>query len=87
MVIFGLLALVGTTLYSLGSPLFGLLGWQLGLFWIILGIIAIAGARRVVDVLWAAILIVIGIIAGGTGNLPALLVLLGGILGLIAWII
>lgn len=87
MVVFGLLLLVGTTILSLGSPLLGLSGAGLAIFWVILGIIAIAGARRVVDVLWAVILIVIGIIAGGTGNIPALLVLLGGILGLIAWII
>lgn len=47
----------------------------------------VAGARRVVSVLRAVILILIGVIAGAIGNIPPLLVLLGGILGLIAWII
>ncbi len=86
MIIVGLLSFIGSSLIALGSPAFAI-GIPFGIFWIILGIIAIAGARRVVSVLWAVILIVIGVIAGATGNIPALLVLLGGILGLIAWII
>ena len=87
MIIFGILLAIGYSLIALGSPVLGLSGFALAIFWIILGIIAVAGARRVVSVVWAVILIIIGIIAGGTGNIPALLVLLGGIIGLIAWII
>ena len=80
MVLFRLLAFLGFTMgVSFGMPrLFP--GYEiLGL---ILGIVAIILAKRVTEPLWAIILILIGIFAfQGPG---ALLVLLGGILGLIS---
>jgi hypothetical protein len=56
-----------------------------GAFWgiieIILGIVAIYGAKRATDLTWDIILIVVGIIGGGLGGI---LVLLGGIVGLVS---
>jgi len=49
---------------------------------LILGIVAIIISKRVTEPLWAVVLIVIGIIA--LQGIGALLVLLGGILGLIS---
>jgi hypothetical protein len=51
-----------------------------GIIEIILGIIAIIGARRATDLTWDIVLIVVGVIAGGLGGL---LVLIGGIVGLV----
>lgn len=48
---------------------------------LILGVVAIIGSKRVTELLWAIILIIIGFIGGGIGGL---LVLVGGILGLVA---
>lgn len=82
MVIVGLLDLIGRPILMLagiGGSWFGGFG---AIFTVILGIVAIIGSKRVTDLLWAIILIVIGLIGGGwPGNL---LVLIGGILGLIA---
>jgi hypothetical protein len=54
-----------------------------GAFWgiieIILGLVAIYGAKRVTDLMWAIVLIVVGILGGGLGGI---LVLIGGIVGL-----
>ncbi len=82
LLISGLLLFVGSAAFLTFSAV--AFGAYTAIVLIILGTIAIAGARRVVDILWAVILIVIGIVAGGIGGI---LVLLGGILGLIAWII
>ena len=81
MVLFGLLSLVGMAVmmpFSIpGLGLFAGFGAILGL---ILGIIAIIGSKRVMDLIWAIILIIIGFV-GGIGGL---LVLIAGILGLVA---
>jgi hypothetical protein len=61
------------------SPLLGYFG--VGLVTLILGIVALYGAKRVGVLLWAVVLIVIGFLGGGIGGL---LVLLGGIVGLIS---
>jgi hypothetical protein len=61
------------------SPLLGYFG--VGLVSLILGIVALYGAKRVSVLLWAVVLIVIGFLGGGIGGL---LVLLGGIVGLIS---
>jgi hypothetical protein len=81
MIAFRLLAFLGFTMggFSFGMPrLFP--GYEvLGL---ILGIVAIIIAKRVTQPLWAIILILIGVFA--VQGPRALLVLLGGILGLIS---
>ena len=61
------------------SPLLGYFG--VGLVSLILGIVALYGAKRVSVLLWAVVLIVIGFLGGGIGGL---LILLGGIVGLIS---
>jgi hypothetical protein len=58
-------------------------GWGLsygGVLSIICGIIAVIGASRNSDLIWAVVLIIVGIIGGGLGGL---LVLIGGIIGLV----
>ncbi len=77
MVLFGLLGFV----VSLGAFLFS---WGFaygGIVTLIMGIIAIIGARSASTLVWAIVLIIVGLIGGGLGGL---LVLLGGILGLVA---
>jgi hypothetical protein len=78
LVVFGLVSLIGTSIanFSLISG-FGLGG---AIIQIILGIIALIGAKSVSRLEWAIILIIVGLIAGGIGGI---LVLLGGILSLI----
>lgn len=61
------------------SPLLGYFG--VGLVSLILGVVALYGAKRVSVLLWAIVLIIIGFLGGGIGGL---LVLLGGIVGLIS---
>jgi hypothetical protein len=82
MVIFGLLSLLQI---SFGGPYFY---WTIisgfaygGIVMLICGIIAVIGARSASHLVWAIILIIVGIIGGGLGGL---LVILGGIVGLIA---
>jgi hypothetical protein len=54
-----------------------------GFVWLplILGIVAIILAKRVTELVWAIILIVVGFLGGGIGGI---LVLLGGLLGLLS---
>ncbi len=76
MVVFGVLALLQDTFRA------ALFGWGFfngGLVTLICGIVAVIGAGRVREVVWAVILIVVGLVGGGLGGL---LVLIGGILGL-----
>jgi hypothetical protein len=80
LVIQGLLSFVGMAFMMFMPSVLGSLG---GAFWgiieIILGIVAIYGAKRATDLTWDIILIVVGIIGGGLGGI---LVLIGGIVGL-----
>jgi hypothetical protein len=82
-IIMVLLSLAGILNFTVNipiqSPLLGFFG--VGLISLILGIVALYGAKRVSVLLWAVILIVIGFLGGGIGGL---LVLLGGIVGLIS---
>ncbi len=58
-------------------------GWDFGLGGlpaIIAGIIAIMGASRAGNLVWAIVLIIVGAVVGGIGGL---LILIGGILGLV----
>ena len=81
LVIFGLLSLLSI---GFGGPTF--FYWSLysfaysGIVMLVCGIIAIIGARSVTTLLWAIVLIIVGIIGGGLGGL---LVVLGGLIGLI----
>ena len=59
-------------------------GWGLsygGVVSLVCGIIAVIGASRNADLVWAIVLLIVGIIGGGLGGL---LVLIGGILGLVS---
>jgi hypothetical protein len=82
LVIFGLLSLIGSSF----GPSFLYWGWGFasfafgGIISIVCGVIAIIGAKSAGTLLWAIVLIVVGIIGGGLGGL---LVVLGGLLGLI----
>jgi hypothetical protein len=82
LVIQGLLSFVGMAFMMFMPSMLGSLG---GSFWgiiqIILGIVAIYGAKRATDLTWAIVLIVVGVIGGGLGGI---LVLIGGILGLVS---
>jgi cytochrome c biogenesis protein CcdA len=79
LVVLGLLALVG---YAISIPI-PLPGMSFGFVWLpmILGIVAIILAKRVTELVWAIILIVVGFLGGGIGGI---LVLLGGLLGLLS---
>jgi len=81
LVVFSLLGLIGHAVtMPFQVPLLGMT-FGFALLPLILGIIAIVLAKRVTDLAWAIVLIIIGFIAGGIGGI---IVLLGGILGLIA---
>jgi hypothetical protein len=78
MVLLGLLGFFG----SFGRFYFG---WGFGFAYggivtLIMGVIAIIGARNASTLVWAIVLIIVGLIGGGIGGL---MVLLGGIFGLI----
>ena len=82
LVIQGVLSFVGMASMMIMPPMLGSFGgssW--GIIQIILGIIAIYGAKRATDLTWAIVLVVVGVIAGGLGGL---LILLGGILALVS---
>jgi hypothetical protein len=82
LVIFGLISLIGSSF----GPSFLYWGWGFasfafgGIISIICGAIALIGARSAGTLVWAIVLIIVGIIGGGLGGL---LVVLGGLLGLI----
>jgi hypothetical protein len=82
LVIQGLLSFLGMAFTIVTFSMFGSFG---GSFWgiieIVLGLVAIYGAKRATDLTWAIVLIVVGVIGGGLGGV---LVLLGGILGLVS---
>jgi hypothetical protein len=76
MVLFGLIGLIA----NFGSFIFH---WGFsygGILTLVMGVIAIIGARSVSTLVWAIILIIVGAIGGGLGGL---LVLLGGLFGIV----
>jgi hypothetical protein len=78
-VLFGLFDLIGFS--GLAIFHFGLFAFAyFGIVAIICGVIAIIGARSASTLVWAIVLIIVGIIGGGLGGL---LVVLGGLLGII----
>jgi len=79
-VVLSLTALLNLRLYlPFPSPLAGYLG--IGVITLVLGIVAVFGSRRVNELVWAVVLLVIGLLSGGLGGL---LTLLGGLLGLLS---
>jgi len=81
LVVFSLLGLFGHAVtMPFQVPLRGMT-FGFALLPLILGIIAIVGAKHVTELVWAIVLIIIGFIGGGIGGI---LVLLGGLLGLIS---
>jgi hypothetical protein len=80
MIIFSILGMLSYAVaLPFQSPIGGFFG--AGIITLILGIVAVVGSKRVSQLLWAIVLIVVGFIGGGIGGL---LVLIGGILGLLA---
>jgi len=81
LVIQGILSFVGMAFTTFAPSIIGPLGGSYwGIIEIILGIVAIYGAKRTSDLTWDIILIVVGVIGGGLGGL---LVLIAGIVGLV----
>lgn len=66
---------------AIGMPGLGMFAGFGAIVGIILGIVAIILSKRVTELMWAVVLIVVGLIGGGIGGL---LVLIGGILGLLS---
>ena len=79
LVIFGLFDLIGFTGLAIFHFSFYAFAYA-GIVSIICGVIAIIGARSASTLVWAIVLIIVGIIGGGLGGL---LVVLGGLLGII----
>ncbi len=78
LVVFGLLSIFQDTFRGF------YVGWGFsygGIVSLICGLIAVIGASRNSDLVWAIVLVIIGLVGGGIGGL---LVLLGGILGLVS---
>ena len=79
LVIFGLLDLIGFSGLAIFHFSFYAFAYA-GIVSLICGVIAIIGARSASTLVWAIVLIIVGIIGGGLGGL---IVVLGGLLGLI----
>jgi len=83
MIVFGALSLLGVVIASeLAVPFLRFTSVARDLLTIIVGVIAVIGAKYIDYLGWAIGLIIIGIIGGGLGGV---LVLVGGILGLISY--
>lgn len=81
MILLSVLGFLGMAFMSFGMLGLGLFAGFGAILGIILGIVAIFGSKHVTELLWAIILIVVGLVGGGIGGL---LVLVGGILGLLS---
>ncbi len=80
LVIFGLLGLLGTVLIPF-SPLYYIGVAAHGLISLIIGAICVISAKHVGTLVWAIILLVLGIVATGIGGA---LVILGALFGLVS---
>ena len=81
LIAFGIFGLIGFAIsLPFQSPLHGM-NFGFAFLPLIIGVIAIIGAKHSSELIWAIVLIVAGYIAGGIGGL---LVLIGGIVGLLA---
>ncbi len=87
MILFGIINLLSIAFtIPFRSPLedLNILSRAYGLIPVILGIVAVLGARYSNRLVWAIVLIVVGYLGGGIGGL---LVLFGGVLGLVSVLI
>jgi hypothetical protein len=81
-IVFGLLALIGSSLGNIFSPAgYYLSGAMYSIVAIIIGVICVIGSKSVGTLVWAVVLLVLGIISGGIGGT---LVILGALLGLLS---
>ena len=79
LVILGLLSLIASSFENYGPFLHW--GFAYGsIVTIICGVIAVVGSKSATTLVWAIVLIIVGIVGGGLGGL---LVVLGGLFGLI----
>ena len=79
-IVLSLAALLNFPLYlPFRSPLAGYFG--IGIITLVLGIVTVFGSRRVNQLVWAIVLMIVGFLSGGIGGL---LTLLGGLLGLLS---
>ena len=60
-------------------PLAGYFG--IGIISLILGVVAVFGSKRVNELLWGIVLMIVGFLAGGVGGLLALV---GGLIGILS---
>ena len=81
-IVFGFLGLIGDSLGSAFSPAgYYVSGASYSLVAIIIGVICVIGSRSVGTLVWAIVLLVLGIISGGLGGA---LVIIGAIPGLVS---
>jgi hypothetical protein len=81
-IVFGLLSLIGNSLGSAFSPAgYYLTGAMYSIVAIIIGVICVVGSKSVGTLVWAIVLLVLGIVSGGLGGV---LVILGALLGLVS---
>ena len=80
MVIIGLLSFIGYGFVYFG-PFLPFSFTYFGIVTVVCGIIAIIGAKSVTNLVWAIVLIIVGLIGGG--GLGGALVVLGGLLGIV----
>jgi phosphate starvation-inducible membrane PsiE len=81
-IVFGLLGLIGNSLGSAFSPAgYYVSGAMYCLLAILIGVICVIGSKSVGTLVWAIVLLVLGIVSGGIGGA---LVILGALLGLVS---
>jgi hypothetical protein len=81
-IVFGLLGLIGISLGIAFSPVgYYLSGAIYSIVAIIIGVICVIGSRSVGTLVWAIVLLVLGIVSGGIGGI---LVILGALLGFVS---
>ena len=79
-IILSLAKLANFPLYlPINVPLAGYFG--IGVISLILGVVAVFGSKRVNELLWGIVLMIVGFLAGGVGGLLALI---GGLVGLLS---
>ncbi|MGD0331444.1 MAG: hypothetical protein ABSB40_13535 [Nitrososphaeria archaeon] len=81
-IVFGFLGLIGNSLGSAFSPAgYYVSGAMYSIVAIIIGVICVIGSKSVGTLVWAIVLLVLGIVSGGIGGA---LVILGALLGLVS---